>query len=1533
MSTLTGRVKGFGHRFSRFRWGLCLVLILGLVPHAFAGSQYSGPYTYQTYDDPTGKWTDHSATSASEAVEQAKAYLQEHSKPAGPWTCQVIVYSFPDDNSFTLVSHRDGQSNWNADCNSNFFNDEIHISATYRGYDVGRNRGACDCSGGNGSDSGPAPGSPLKNDPVNVGTGNKYEQDTDYTAPDGYLTFRRFYNSVGGEGLFARPLGLAWRHSFQRELYPANTNGGRATIIVAYRPDGSSAQFRRPSTGTTWFNDYDTQNLFSETDDAAGNAIAYTLTLADIQQTETYFADGRLNQVTDARTGQVLYATIYSDASTPITVAPKPNLLIAVTDVNGRSLHFTYDAQGRLQTLTTPDGAGVTYGFDSSGAVLSSVTYADGAVKRYLYNEADKTGNHNWPLAMTGSIDERGVRLETTTYDAQGRVTTSAKAGGADGLTLSYLYEAGINGTTMTGTLGAVTVLSFSLPLGRGQIRDSSQPCGPSCAQPWKLVSYDYAGHPTQYNDFNNNVIYTTYGQTDGLPTKQVEASDTPAQRTTETTWDVPARVPLTRTVKAKDGTLVRSQAWDYNDRHQVTAECDFDASVATSYACGAQANAPAGVSQTRYTYCDAIDTTRCPRANLLLSVDGPRTDIADVTMNRYYLTDDESGCGTAGGACHRAGDLYTIADALGHTATILTYDKAGRVVRRRDANGVLNDITYNVRGWPTRLTVRAQADGSTSADDATTQLDYEVTGLLHKVTDPDGVFVTYSYDDAHRLIDVADAAGSHLHYTLDAAGNRTKEQLLDTQGTVTWSVSRTYNTLGQLMRTMDGKGQVVFDASAANAYDGNGNLMNYTGANGAQQSDTYDALNRLASRVADVNGTNAGTAKATSRFTLDVLDRLTQVTDPDNLATTYGFDGLSHPTSQKSPDTGTRTATYDVAGNALTQVDAKGVTVTHAYDALGRTTVDSYDDTRLNVAYHFDEADGVTGCSGSYAVGRLTRIVESAVTTTYCYDAQGRVTERRQTQGTVTDTTSTVYTRAGRVTAVATPGDTVTEYGRNALGQITSVKVTPANGTATPVVTAATYLPFGPLASYTLGNGQVVARTYDANYQVTDVTSPALNLHFVRDAAGNITALGDTAGANPSTETYGYDALYRLTAINDAAGNAIEAYTYNKTGDRLSKSAPGLATGTYGYQSGTHWLTAIGTASRTYDANGSTTGSVVAGVAWGYGYDGRGRLTVAQQGGATVGTYTYNALGQRVAKTVGTTPLRFAYGDVGQLLGEYGTAPRDYVWMDSVLVGVVDSASVTFIHADALNTPRAVTDSGGATLWSWALKSNPFGEVSPTSNGGYTLNLRFPGQYFDAESGLNYNVRRDYEPATGRYIQSDALGLAGGTDTYAYAASSPLRYFDLLGNKPGDPFPTPGAAALDALSYINALSISSNREYGGLTYKKDGCFYATEPAPGIGDHVKAFAEGLKRMPEDGVEDGDYHTHGSYAKHGPDGKPVPVSSAADDEYNSDNFSKTDMDNSKVANGLFPGWKSYLSTPGGTYQQYDPATGKTSAMKR
>ena len=111
----------------------------------------------------------------------------------------------------------------------------------------------------------------------------------------------------------------------------------------------------------------------------------------------------------------------------------------------------------------------------------------------------------------------------------------------------------------------------------------------------------------------------------------------------------------------------------------------------------------------------------------------------------------------------------------------------------------------------------------------------------------------------------------------------------------------------------------------------------------------------------------------------------------------------------------------------------------------------------------------------------------------------------------------------------------------------------------------------------------------------------------------------------------------------------------------------------------------------------------------------------------------------------------------------------------------------MTYLHPDHLGTPKYGTNAGGTQVWAWA--PDAFGGGSPS--GAATVNLRMPGQFYDAESSLFYNWNRYYNPATGRYISSDPIGLEGGINTFLYAAASPVMRIDLLGLQ-GTAFPVP---------------------------------------------------------------------------------------------------------------------------------------------
>jgi len=127
------------------------------------------------------------------------------------------------------------------------------------------------------------------------------------------------------------------------------------------------------------------------------------------------------------------------------------------------------------------------------------------------------------------------------------------------------------------------------------------------------------------------------------------------------------------------------------------------------------------------------------------------------------------------------------------------------------------------------------------------------------------------------------------------------------------------------------------------------------------------------------------------------------------------------------------------------------------------------------------------------------------------------------------------------------------------------------------------------------------------------------------------------------------------------------------------------------------------------------------------------------------------------------------------------------------------------FIHADHLNTPRLATSQSQTKVWEW--NSDVFGvglaNEDPDNDTNLTkINLRFPGQYFDGESGLHYNYFRDYDPSLGRYLQSDPIGLRGGLNTYAYVGGNPIMYVDPTGE-----IGLPGAAIGGVIGGVSAFT------------------------------------------------------------------------------------------------------------------------------
>ena len=1241
-------------------------------------------------------------------------------------------------------------------------------------------------------------------------SGAKIQTENDFTW--GRLAFSRTYDSLRElpDNTYEGP---AWGHSLGMQV--VTTTDSNSAYVRG--PTNEQEKFRRVDT-----NRFASVNIVGKVLDRQPSSTTARWILTERPGEQWVFDNsGTLQAVQFADSPADSLNLMYCDSTSYLGgLCDVEGALVSASDGRGRLLTFDYRASAyttdnppvlippRLISVSDDLGIRVTYQYDTLGR-LSAATYSPGtpseAVRHYLYGEAanlctDGNGNaispcpsSGFPYLLTGILDELGARYLNVTYDNLSRATSTTHAGGVDKVVLAYL----LTNTQVTLPIGEVRTYAFGSQLfprlsdysvsGSGQSFSSHRTYDPTNDRMLQLT--DERGFITQYG-------YDNYHQT-----SVISASGQPEQRSKTTTWDATTNRPTNESTSNASGSVESKKKWVYNSRGQTTARCEVDTGVsgADSYVCGSATNAPTGVRQWTYIYCEQSDVTAgtCPLVGLLNSSNGPRltTDTSmggldDVTTYTYYQTDDST-CASGGACSYRQGDLWKITNALGQVTTYVSYDKNGRVTRTTDANGTATDFQYHARGWLTDRIVRANAIG-TGANDATVHIDYDAVGNVTKITQPDSAYLSYTYDDAHRLIEITDNLGSTVDYCpggvgssdcLDAAGNRQIEQTKDPSNAIKRTVRRQYDMLGHLQKVLNAASQTTFDAT--NGYDGNGNLVLSTDGLGYQKQQTYDGLNRLVKTLQNYNGIDPATSNTQTSYAYDTRDNLRQVTDPDSLNTVYGYDELDNLTSLASPDTGNTLYSTDAAGNRASQTDARSITSSYTYDALNRLTSISYP-TAGPVSYAYDQDNTRTGCSTSFPIGRLTKMKDGAGTTTYCYDRRGNVITKTQIVTAVTLVTQYSYTLADRIASITYPSGNLVTYNRDALGRVSSVTVK-IGTTTTTLVSNASYYPFGPLNVLTFGNGRTLTKAYDQDYAIDQITASAsggLALDFAVDVMGDITNL------NSGTRTYGYDPLYRLTSVSK--GSALEQYTYNKTGDRLSAALNGGTAATYTYTSGTHHLASVGGTSRTYDSNGNTqTG--IGGIT--LAYDDSNRLATAT-GTSLSAAYTINGRGERVRKAVtsgAAVTTLYSYDESGTLLGEYsGTgAPQvENVYLDQTPIGVVTSNTLSYIESDHLGSPRQVINpANNAAIWSWSwiFNSNAFGTNAPNQdpdgNGtAFILNLRLPGQYYDAETGLNYNYFRDYEPATGRYVESDPIGLKGGPNTYAYVRGNPLRRVDSMG-------------------------------------------------------------------------------------------------------------------------------------------------------
>jgi RHS repeat-associated protein len=594
--------------------------------------------------------------------------------------------------------------------------------------------------------------------------------------------------------------------------------------------------------------------------------------------------------------------------------------------------------------------------------------------------------------------------------------------------------------------------------------------------------------------------------------------------------------------------------------------------------------------------------------------------------------------------------------------------------------------------------------------------------------------------------------------------GNRTAERYFDASNTARLVHTRTFDSLGQLATDINAAGTAAVTSTYAYL---DGNLQSVSAPLGRNTSSTYDRLNRLRQQYNPINGVTT--------FGYDADNDLTSVTDPRNLTTSYAYNGYGDLKTTTSPDTGVTTQTFDSGGNLFTSTDARGMSATYGYDALNRPISTVYKNGTV-----VDQTLTFTYDAGTNGKGRLTGAADANHSLSWTYDGLGRVIGKGQTIGTVTKSVGYGYANGNLASLVTPSGQTIT-YAYNTNHQISGISV---NGTA--VLNSVTYEPFGPVRGWTWGNGTVEVRNHDTDGNPAQMGGPELATYSL-DNAARIT--GTTNSANSALSwTYGYDLLDRLTSA--AKTGTTRGWTYDADGNRLTQT--GTVAGTYTPSTTSNRLNTItGSPARTYTYDNA--GSTLTYSTTTFTYYNSGRMKTAKVGSSTT-TYLYNALGQRIKKSGGTAgTVLTVFDEAGHLVGEYsstGVLVQETVWFGDTPVATIrphtgGGIDVYYVHADHLNAPRIVTrPSDNKVAWRW--DTDPFGTTAPNQNpqalGTFVYNLRYPGQYFDSETGLLYNMARDYDPATGRYVESDPIGLAGGIGTYNYASDRPVSSTDPTG-------------------------------------------------------------------------------------------------------------------------------------------------------
>ncbi|MFJ5828003.1 putative T7SS-secreted protein [Streptomyces sp. NPDC093089] len=723
--------------------------------------------------------------------------------------------------------------------------------------------------------------------------------------------------------------------------------------------------------------------------------------------------------------------------------------------------------------------------------------------------------------------------------------------------------------------------------------------------------------------------------------------------------------------------------------------------------------------------------------------------------------------------AYDRYNRLLSRTDPLGHTYSF-TYDEQGRVVEAERPDGRRARVEYDALGRPERIVgpdgnairqtfdERGNRTSITTAAGTRTDFGYDDAGRLTAMTDPLGSITRLVLDARGLPLEITDPLGAVSRYEHDAFGRTVRfTDALGAETRMEWTVE------GMPARRTSPDGTVE-----SWVYDGEGNCLSHTNAVGGTTLYTYTDFDLLTSRT--------GPDGVRYEFSHDTNLLLTRVANPQGLTWDYVYDAAGRLVAETDFDGRTMSYGYDPAGNLRSRANGLGQRVDFTHDALGQVIRKEVEGAGVTT-FEYDVFDKLAVAVGPGAElvrhrdrhGRLTSETMNGRTLHFRYDALGRKAGRTTPSGAVSKWS---YDAAGRRTQLITSGREIA-FSFDALGREVHRAVSDF------VSLTSSFDTMGRVTGQEVTSGnRRLQRTYTYHpggglISITDGLSGAR--HFDVDGAGRVTAVR----ADRWTERYAYD----------EAGNQTEAHWPSTD---PARSASGTRT-----YSGSRLDTA-GAVRYEHDGQGRIVLRQKPRLSrkpdtWRYTWDAEDRLTAVTTPDGTVWRYAYDPLGRRISKQSPFETVYFTWD--GTTLCEQTTENVILTWdhAGSRVLSQTERRTDTdderffAIVTDLIGTPTELVGESGDLAW--RTRSTLWGTTTWNRDATAYTPLRFPGQYFDPESGLHYNYFRYYDPESARYLSQDPLGLAPAPNSVAYV-HNPLLWADPLGllpcrtNEPDDP-------------------------------------------------------------------------------------------------------------------------------------------------